>query len=284
MNDIAKKQNTKEILDALYTQRVLYTRAEAMDIIIILIFIVEMFFTNFINVLDIYKFIILLIITGIMFIIKNMFENNIERAANVQEYIDKELYEMNDKKMLKVQLNETNETIVKTVAQGGKYYISQVENDGFKEGVKDWYNIDSNLSLKEAIFNCQKENAWWSKKISKIHLCMRAIIYFLLIISFGLIFKNNIYAFYIIIFQLIIYLLNKEITYSNKNKILNGINIRQKDIEKLNNISKKNLEIIQDEIYKYRCVKYKSPDYIYKLCSKKLHKMYNKIVSFGKEE
>lgn len=55
----------------------------------------------------------------------------------------------------------------KVITRNIRNYTVQSENSGEDEppGVKNWYNTNADMTGDDAIFECQKENVWWDKKI-----------------------------------------------------------------------------------------------------------------------
>ena len=93
MNNINELQNSKGILKALFAQRYLYSRAKKYEASIFILIIVNCLIANlFITYIDEkYVLICAMIILIVSIILEKIKEKDFEKAAVIQEYIDRKI-------------------------------------------------------------------------------------------------------------------------------------------------------------------------------------------------
>jgi hypothetical protein len=256
--------------------------------IIILQCIVAFFLEN--NEINVYLKLIILVILGLIpTIVENISKTKVKEAATIQEYIDRNLYNFKilNNTINRYTIDTIKDIIVSITGNESKYYKQQISTTGNnkKPGLMNWYSTDDKLDIKNAIYNCQIENTWWNKKLDKIYFNIRIIIYLFVIISLFFVFNDKFIEVCIICVSLISIIIKRISNYCLWKKTINVIEELQKNVikKKLNNISKGDIENIQEKIYELRMTGYKTPNYIHKINSLKLHKQIKEVLNFRME-
>lgn len=283
MNDIQKKQNTKEILEALYAQRRLYTEVKDIRRINILIILLNCSCTKLLEINEIKQALIIVIAFIIInLIIEKIATKKSSLAVAIQEYIDRKLFGFGFEK------NQIDDYRIKDIQQKIQEIIDKHKKECYKQihakgdekdrGVKDWYNeISDSLPRVNAIFKCQIQNTWWERELSKWYLnFLRFNIIIMFLISVILLW-NYLVPCLLILSELVVYFINRCISYKEYEDISKDIKAVQEYIENTNSMSLKGLEDLQEKIYKRRKIDFRIPDWVYNLKSNKLHEKYKKI-------
>lgn len=155
---------------------------------------------------------------------------------------------------------------------------SQKKNTGkdIPPGVRNWYNTNSEKNGIDAIFSCQKENAWWEKKLflpKTIFLVLATLTYIILLLMFRTV--GNVSAFQIILSSALLLRTIERICENMKyfcigNKIEGQIELLE--IQK----TEEQLMKLQSTINEKRNLKIVGMNFIYKLFSNKLSDIYEK--------
>lgn len=285
MNDIQEKQNTKEILEALYAQRRLYTEVKDIRRINILIILLNCFCTKLLEINQIeqlYALAIVIVFIMINLIIEKIATKKSSLAATIQEYIDRKLFGFRFEK------NQIDDYRIKDIEQKIQEIVDKHKKECYKQihargdekdrGVQDWYNeIPDNLSRVNAVFKCQIQNTWWEKELSKWYLNFlrfNIVIFFLIT---AILLWNYLVPCLLILAELVVYFINRYISYKEYENISKTIKAVQEYIENTDSMSLKGLEDLQEKIYKRRKIDFRIPDWVYKLKSINLHEKYKKV-------
>jgi hypothetical protein len=283
LNKINEVQNSEEIKNAIFAQKLIYhemyiCRMVDFAILIAGIILVKALEDNNINQLIIV--VINLIFTTLFGLINKLSNNKCKYAATIQEYIDRTLYrfEITDNQIDDMQLEEVKEKIYEAIKTHKKKYQIQINTTGDdpEHGVADWYtNISDDLDIEEAIIKCQRQNTWWDKEQDKVYAIFKIIFTIVLIVTLVFLFKDmwQIIAITVISIALEIYSLYcKYKNYANISreiKTLEDIYAKSKDIQILKEIQRK--------IFERRKTGYKVPDFLHNLKSAELHQKYKRI-------
>lgn len=270
MNDINQRQNTFESLSLLKLQRYKYNQVSKWEVtqfllavvVPVIISIIELFniptkmivFLNFLGVLGIV----------VLFISEYFTKKCKTYAAQVQYIFDTRIYGMKQNKLIsKLVVDEL---------------LVESKNDKIQNitGVENWYSIEDNLELNNAIFSCQKQNIYWDTKLRKlyrkilIYICSIALLTIVLIPIFkDLLFNVWMYCLLFIAGNIGYFLkyfgsINENL--KEQNELMNVINEYQSKTK----LSLKELQDLEEKIYYYRTNLVKIPNWIYNITKKKM--------------
>lgn len=285
MNKINKLQNTKQIKDALFTQKTLYHEMYINKIVAFVILIIGVVVAKILenNNIDEILIAIINLIFAISFLLINYLCNNkCEFAAAIQEYIDRTLFgfEIEKDTIGKFSIKEIEQKIYETIKSHKKKYEIQIEKTGDdpEHGVKDWYtNISNELDIIKAINKCQKQNTWWDQEQDKIYFRFKIAFIVILALLLYILFMNMWQIIAITILGTLIDLSNLYVTYKNYKKISQQIKTLEDMVDKTDIKDINILKEIQEKIFERRKTGYKVPDFIHNFKSSELHKKYRNI-------
>ncbi|MCG8539855.1 MAG: S-4TM family putative pore-forming effector [Clostridia bacterium] len=275
MNNINREQNSDEILMLLYSSRINYNVVEKLKytvwILCILNIIIATFTNNSIYIMNIAVILIAIFMTIMEYCI-NKYTNI---ASNMRRLVDYKLFKF---EYDKIQFNE-NYLLTKAkdkVKRNNKSYSLSKENTGTDphRGVKDWYTgINCDLSHDEAVIKCQKQNVYWDKNLCSIVIKSIVIVFFLIIISYLIINRENtiedIIKSMVYLVPLIVKLIHELIIICNYKSTSKGIDALIENIDY--NQNPINLRLLQSKIDKRRSINFIVPDILHKLNSANYH-------------
>jgi hypothetical protein len=285
MNNINEKQNSKEILDALFVQSCINSEVGKIDFIIFIISLIGCFTLIIPDSYNIdYRIImgINFLIVLIVSLLQKFCEKKVYMAATIQEYIDQTLYEFErvEKGIEECSLEEIKEVIISKIEkQKQKKYIKKITltGDNVEHGVKNWYGeIDNKLDRLDVIQMCQSQNTWYDEKNNETYIKVLKIIIALLIINV-LIFGKDLILIILSLAGIVEYLVIKYFKYKDFIKITNEIKTLEKYSNKKSEKDTNDLVEIQKKIYIRRKIGYKIPDFIHYMHTTKLHRLFEKI-------
>ncbi len=96
----------------------------------------------------------------------------VKTAANYREYFDACVFDINDTP------NKTYENDIKEYCMNHSRECDiQTNNTGLDTppGVRNWYDLTEVGPNDNAVFECQKQNAWWDEKLSKKRVALLAL-------------------------------------------------------------------------------------------------------------
>lgn len=280
MNNISELQNSKEILKALFAQRYLYSRAKKYELAIFILIILNCLIANLCiaYIEEKYVLICAMFILIVSVILEKIKEKDFEKAAEIQEYIDRKIYGFDIKKhrIDKYSIDEL-EHIIKFLNLRHKKRAELQQNfsgDSKEHGVRDWYvGINRNMTKKVAIYKCQIQNTGWDKSNNDTYKKIKILFAVAILVLIAWAFKVSWYSFLIAILEPIVSIIN----FSIKSKDFEDISKEIKTLENrinIDNINVEDLEYIQDKIFERRKLGYAVPDFIDKIKSKGLHEIY----------
>lgn len=121
---------------------------------------------------------------------------NQKKAATIRNYFDDIVLGLKTCTLDSGTIRMIFETVTAEEKANPKKFKEQINNTGRDNppGVKNWYEFSKNFTENEAVFECQKQNLWWNKKLCKTRLAICSTIgigtIVLILLSFFL-FKNN---------------------------------------------------------------------------------------------
>lgn len=283
MINIKNKQNSQEILDLLFLQRIYCEKIENMTIKIYL-------FTVFIAIIGIFaqNYYYLIVLNLILIIYTNYLINKrkekITIMATIKEIIDRTLFNLKNLR-LECSREKIEEYLIIEKEKKAKRYNKEISNswtDKYR-GVRDWYSYEEELNDEQIILSCQKQNCYFTENLlgsfSKSIFFLICLI-FIVLLCYGrqtTIEKLIIYYLYPLATFLIL-ILNDFQNYKSFKDILKELKIEFDNIKNKKKIQEKDLEKIQNLIYLYRKTEYRPPlEIIHRKFSKTLHKKWETI-------
>lgn len=283
MNRINEVQNSKEIKEAIFSQKMLYCEMYRYRIISFVILIVGIVLVKALennNINEIILVLINLTFAIIFGLINELSSDKCRYAATIQEFVDMTLYGFNiiDNQIDGIKLEEIEEKIYETIKRHKKEYQKQINSTGDspEHGVADWYtNISDDLEMQDAIFKCQKQNTWWDKEQDKIYNIFKAV-FAILIVLVVIIWFRDMWLIIVITAASVsveFYGLYKKY----KDYVRLSIEIKTSEDIYLKSKDEKILKEIQSKIFKRRKTGYKVPDFLHNFKSVDLHEKYKKV-------
>lgn len=268
-----KRQNEKDMLDILYSQRFYYNRVnflENLSIVLILsICIFDFFEINH----PIIKIIVNGFMVGINGLILCFIKKDISKGANLKKYFDYILFGFNG--ITKDFEKKCKGFIYDVLSKKRKNYNQQVNNNGKSKppGLKDWYFNEGKSGEVEIIKSMQKQNLYWDKKISKIYLSFIGVTLILLLCLYLMVcifmkFKIiELLAGFIPFISIIIFFVDKIKAYI---LIDRNVEVAKSLLNKAKDIG--NLIEVQEIIDNRRMENFCPPNIIHSIISKNTHK------------
>lgn len=275
MNNINQRQNTFESLSLLKLQRYKYNQVSKWEVgqfllavvLPVIISVIELFNipTKMIVFLNFFGFLGIVV----LFISECFTAKYKTYAAQVQYIFDTRLYGMKQNKLIsKLVVDEL---------------LVESKNDKIQNitGVKNWYSIDDNLELNNAIFSCQKQNIYWDTKLRKLYrriltsICGIALLPIILIPIFkNLLFNVWMYCLLFIASNIGYFLkyfgsINENL--KEQNELMNIIN----EYQLKRKLTLKELQELEEKLYYYRANLIKIPNWIYNITKKKMQEEAN---------
>ena len=283
MNKINEVQNSKEIKEAIFSQKMLYREMYRYRIISFVILIVGIILVKILennNINEIVVVVIDLIFAIIFGLINKLSINKCKYAATIQEFVDITLYEFEiiDNQIDGIELEDIKEKMYETIKRHKKEYKKQINSigDSPEHGVADWYtNISDDLEMHDAIIKCQKQNTWWDKEQDKIYFIFKIVFTTLLILTLVVLFRNmwQIIVITAVSIAVEVYGLCKKY----KDYVRLSIEIKTLEDIYLKSKNEKILKEIQSKIFERRKTGYKVPDFLHNFKSVDLHEKYKRI-------
>lgn len=171
MNAIEKRQNEDRMLRYQYTSRCYYDHAETQNDLVWLCCIISwltivlpgssawgMFFIAVPFFVDI-----------IAAILNWRMTSNVSWASALRKCFDAYVLGFNTNQFTEFEVRELEELSIKAVKHSPEKSQEQMTNTGRDNppGVRNWYEFSQPLSEQDAIYECQKQNCWWNKKITR---------------------------------------------------------------------------------------------------------------------
>jgi hypothetical protein len=102
---------------------------------------------------------------------------NVFSASKLRKYFDAYVLRINMDEFSKTELQELEELSIKVIKQYPEKSKEQTTNTGRDDppGIRNWYEFSQPLSEHDAIYECQKQNCWWNKKITHKRLVYTGI-------------------------------------------------------------------------------------------------------------
>ena len=167
---IVQRQNSSKMLKYQYAARYYYNRAARILLIAILLsFINLVFLLNFNSnsvVLTWALIVAPFLIDLLVIILYKLLNHTIRIAADLRNLFDEKVLD------LKVDSYDRDERdlltfVDKSICKNAEKASIQMKNTGHDNppGVKEWYEFFRNYPDNEVVFECQRQNHWWNKKM-----------------------------------------------------------------------------------------------------------------------
>lgn len=270
-NDIFKKQNEPNILDALFSQRYYYNTANKLDTINLILILITCILSSFTIEDNMYKIVVNIVLVLISWCLSNLTVQNIKKGALIKKYIDYELFSF---KIDKESIKKAKGYIFDVIKKHLKNYNQQINNDGNGNppGLKDWYYDENKVGCINQIKSCQSQNTTWDNRISKIYLIMLLVLFSILSVIYIIISSINkcdilnFFAGAIPFANVIVFFMKRCLNYFKIKKIIDEAN------SKLQLASTKNALLdIQKCIDIRRENEFVPPNFVHKIISKDMH-------------
>lgn len=282
MKNLYDKQNEEKILRLLFASKKIYNRASLLNSLQWFIAFVGAIISNVDLVKGVMGQSAVILLSAVCvfttFYLQGYIQKTVQLGADMKELIDRTLFGFDvtgsigghDKSHLyEAAINEQQNDL--------KNYNIAIKNTGTDKpkGVKNWYERSSNKDGNEAILQCQKENIWYDKKISRLHaiICGIALaaIVILFVVSYG---QLSFISFLLVVCSyasLVIKIIADLLQYLEFKKYSLQAEVTVQAIEKGDVLTTKMLMNLQDYIYKRRATNYITYNFIHTILSPKLH-------------
>ena len=206
---------------------------------------------------------------------------SVSSAAALRNYFDDTVlgfdgnHQPNEKRRLQ-------EYILKAISKNEILCQQQITHDGrdTPPGVKNWYEFSKDYPDSEVVFECQKQNQWWNKKMTKLRLLIYSAVVVMSIIAVILVCTY----FHVSFIQAIAYVTSMIITFSDRlyeNCQYLRQSVKIDDFCEAYSCSRSSDQInaLQDLIASRRELRVVEINYLHKRNSKKLSEQYAEISS-----
>lgn len=188
--EILRKQNDEGMLKCQYAARTYYNRAEVESYISWILSLIAAAFIFIQDTTGVILLIISIIIDIVTLILQYLVDRNVKNGAQMRNFFDAKVlgtcnsYSPSEEHGIWEKAN----TIV-NAKNNAFAYQSTHNGKNTPPGLKDWYVFSKTYSTpEEAVFECQKQNFWWTDKLYKrrilIYIAVATI--FLVIAGIGI--------------------------------------------------------------------------------------------------
>lgn len=171
---INNKQNEDRMLRYQYASRTLYNRAETLNDFVWVCCIISWLtillpdsptWNTFFIAAPFFMDIVAIILNWRM-------TANVSSASLLRKYFDSHVFGLNRNQFTLSDVQKLEEISIKVVKHFPEKSKEQMANTGRDNppGVLNWYEFSQQLSEQDAVYECQKQNCWWNKKITRIRL------------------------------------------------------------------------------------------------------------------
>lgn len=172
MDKILDRQNQPELLKILCASRLLYNRAETLNHLVWVLTIATPIVSVFFNAIKKDTTPVYYISTFVVFFVSLLIEvylQHISKKASTLRCFFCDNVLGFDESTINIEKQRIYEAAEKEVMSQKVTAQTQMKNSGKDNppGVKDWYEIPRSVNEEDAVFACQKCDAWWDTKIRK---------------------------------------------------------------------------------------------------------------------
>lgn len=171
-DSIRMRQNQDKMLRFQFAARTYYNRAEVLDFFIWVVCV-----ATFITLLlpsgdtwDIITSFLAVVLDVIAAVLAWRLSVNTSRAASMRAYFDSYVLDISSYSCSKSELTQLEEWALDVTESPKSQYNVQKNHTGHDNppGVRDWYEFAKDHDGLSAIYECQKQNFWWTEKLSRI--------------------------------------------------------------------------------------------------------------------
>lgn len=277
MNEIQKRQNETKSLELQAVSRILYNKAEIINLFLWMLPIISyltIFITNnsFDNIVTIMCFFIDIIAVAFQF----WFNTLIKSASEYKRIFDCYVLGFSSNADIDSPYNERFLKVLRKRNDKIKLYVSNTGKES-PPGVKDWYTFNGECSDKEAKFECQKQNIWWDEKLTKRRLLKDIILFLMLLAIFIIVVKNNNVSLIRILFSSIIIIRVVDRLIINLRYLILSVQIKGAASVLENNKTEEQLLLLQNKIDAKRRLSIVGCNFLHKKLAKKLTETYDSL-------
>lgn len=268
---INKRQNQEDMLQFQYLAKYSYNKASKYNIGILILTIISV-----VCLLVGYFWLQIMLSLGITYL--NYIKiKNIHLGADAKTYIDRTLFNF-DINFTLSKIEKLRDKALKVIEKNQEDYNLKKSHDGSSSirGVKDWYSVGGKDGI-EGVYQCQRENLYWDKKLVKKYGIILISILIISIILFVILNKNlskeiaELLSIYYIVYSTLgieLFGLMKYAFYSSR------IDQTKVICEKIENLEDRKIILLelQEKIEERRKQPYTIPDTVHKINSSKYHK------------
>lgn len=199
---IIQRQNSDDMLRCQYAARYYFNRGEKILAAVVILSIINVLFASFPETDNA----CLQWVVRIVPIVLNMctvflivwLNRTVQNAAELRNYYDESVLSINAHSF-NYDIRSLRTLIDRAIRKNEKEAHTQIINNTHANppGVRDWYNFAKEYSDEEVVFECQRQNQWWTTKMLYQRLAITACFSILLAVSITLCLyskTNNLHA------------------------------------------------------------------------------------------
>ena len=282
-NEIYSRQNQDKFLKIQYAARVNYNSAENFNKYAWLLCLISAFSIFLPRTWHEY------ILNGIPFaadlvamVCSLIASDKVKWGATFRKYFDAYVLDISTDQFSETDVREILEKSEKIFLKSPEIGRIQISNAGHDSppGVKDWYEFSELLDGIEAQFECQRQNIWWNKKMSKLRIFATACLGVTVVFTFMLLIyatSNSMLSILLCcggIIGKIIERLIENIQYFHVSELIIG---SQRTVEV--HPTKESIEQLQCFIDERRAINVLESNYFHQKIAAKLSDIYKRIAS-----
>lgn len=169
-DQIIQKQNDEEMLKCQYAARVCFNHAELLSELTWIFSIMAAFSIFIPNSNNLFFLFIPATIDLCVFIFNKLASRAVLTAASLRNYFDYIVLNVIPDQYTKETKQEIRQKALEISARHKKGCAEQITHTSRDNppGVRNWYEFHSNCTVENATYECQKQNYWWNKQLSKV--------------------------------------------------------------------------------------------------------------------
>lgn len=277
MNEIAKRQNENKHLMFQFSARTCFNHAERANYLVWIVCLLGCVYGVISSLL--YQNVVGPLTSVLVLVLQNHVQRAHSLGAAFREYVDYSLFHL--------QHSMTFNGISVDVLCGKARSIYTRNKDKAEEqfrntgkdnprGVRDWYDdINEITDHNEAVFNCQKQNRYWDRRISEVYLnVVRYVIAAVILSAFLAVFKSKGFFDYLcsVVFPFTAVIFKAALEYRN----IKGYNKRSIELDTLiqnhsDPITDEEISRIQSVVDARRNMLFIVPNILHKILSSRIH-------------
>ena len=279
-SEIEKRQNEDRMLRYQYASRRYFNRAEKLNDLVWVMCIISwlVIFLPDIPNTEILVIVISAFADTVAVIFSGIMANYIASASSLRRYFDAYVLGINIEQFDAPQVQKLEELSLKAINDSPDIAKVEMANTGHDKpnGVRNWYEFTRPLSEEDAVYECQKLNGWWNKKMSGERIkytVIRLIIFISLAILLLIITKADILITILSSIALIIKCIERLVANLRYYKI--SLEIDGAIDVLTSNRSSENVKEVQAKIDERRAMPVLERNRIHKRRSKEYHQLYH---------